>query len=140
MGRRRVWLGVALLMTTISVGGAEAQSPTPLEVAEALLQAFNEHDAATMASLVAPDFELYYFDNDGEAGLAVTGPEALRAEMTEYFASNPSVRTTMTGSISGDRFVAFREQVVGGASSLAVYEIVEAKVRRTWYYPAEPGQ
>jgi len=110
-----------------------------MDVAEALLVAFNEHDPETMASLVTPDFELFYFDNDGQAGLAVTGPEALRAEMTEYFASNPNVRTTMTGSITGDRFVAFREQVVGGASSLAVYEIVGSKVRRTWYYPAEPG-
>jgi hypothetical protein len=39
--------------------------------------------------------------------------------------------------VNGPRFVSFREQIVGGKSSLAVYEVEAGLIRRVWYYPAE---
>lgn len=92
-----------------------------------------------MAALATDDFELYYVGEDGVAELATRGATALRDDMVAYFAARPTVRSRVTGSIGGRRFVAFREQIVGGASSLAVYEVVGARVRRAWYYPAEGG-
>lgn len=114
-----------------------ASERSALETAHALVKAFNEHDAAKMASLVTDDFELYYFDNEGKAGLGTTGPAQLEKEMTGYFKARPDVKSTVAAEIAGERFVSFREQIVGGKSSLAVYEIHEGKVKRAWYYPAE---
>jgi len=134
------WLG-ASLWGSLSAAGAWAQetgrSSGALSVAEALLEAFNRHDPEAMAALVAPDFELYYVDEEGVAELAVRGPVELVAEMTAYFESLPSVRSTIAAAIDGPVYVSFREQIVGGQSSLAVYEIRHDLIRRVWYYPAE---
>lgn len=116
----------------------EAEEDPAVATARALVDAFNRHDPAGMAARVAPDFELYYVDDAGRAELAVEGPEALAAEMTEYFRARPQVRSEIEGLVPGGRFVAFRERIVGGDSSLAVYEIDRGRVRRAWYYPAEP--
>jgi len=129
----------ALLLLPLAPGGATAQETesSALAVARALMDAFNEHDADAMAALVTSDFELYYFDEDGAASLSTKGPEQLRADMVSYFASRPSVRSTIVGAIDGPVFVSFREQIVGGQSSLAVYEVRRGLIRRVWYYPAE---
>ena len=57
--------------------------------------------------------------------------------MDTYFAARPSVRSVISGVVDGPVFVAFREQIVGGASSLAVYEVHNGLIRRAWYFPAE---
>ena len=116
-----------------------------MSAAKALVDAFNLHDPKAMAALVAPDFELYYFDDKGAAGLALEGPDQLAAEMTGYFAARPSVRSAIVDAVDGPIFVSFREQIVsaggegedGGPSSLAVYEVRDGLVQRAWYFPAE---
>jgi hypothetical protein len=120
-------------------GGVVAQEkePSALNVARALVESFSEHDAEAMAALVTSDFELYYFGEDGMASLSTQGRDQLRAEMSSYFASRPTVRSTIVGVIDGPVFVSFREQIVGGQSSLAVYEVRQGLIRRVWYYPAE---
>lgn len=141
------WNRLLLLGILASLAGSltepaaaqEAAAPDPIDVAEALLAAFNAHDPDAMADLVTSTFELYYVGEDGQAELAVSGPGALRAEMAGYFETRPSVRSEHSHTIDGTRFVAFREQIVGGQSSLVVYEIEDTRVRRAWYYPAEPG-
>ena len=97
-----------------------------------------------MAALVSDDFELYYVSG-GDTTLGLRGPEALRAEMTEYFRGLPDVRSEALDTLVSGSFVAFRERVRwpgNGAektqSSLAVYEVREGSIRRVWYYPAEP--
>jgi hypothetical protein len=109
----------------------------PICVAVALLEAFNHHDPQAMTELVSEDFELFYFDSTGHAELAARGREQLGTQMIEYFETRPAVKSFITGSIAGPNFVAFREQIAGGQSSLAIYEIREQLVRRAWYYPAE---
>lgn len=131
-GRTALLCFVAILMAS----GCRAPAPHP--TAAALIEAFNAHDPAAMATLVTDDFELYYVGDDGVATLATTGREALRQEMVEYFEVQPTVQSEIEGSVGGDRFVAFRERVVGGASSLAVYEIGGELLRRVWYFPSEP--
>ena len=135
----RVAASSVLVLLQVVSGGAVAQEaePTSLAAAQALMDAFNEHDAEAMAALVTSDFELYYFGEDGVASLSTQGPEQLRADMVSYFARRPSVRSTIVGAIDGPVFVSFREQIVGGQSSLAVYEVRDGLIRRVWYYPAE---
>ena len=130
----------ALLLASFSLSGASAQEPTPrtaLAAAEELFDAFNRHDGEAMASVVTSDFELYYVDEKGVASLDTVGPEQLSANMARYFASRPSVRSTIVGAIDGPVFVSLREQIVGGQSSLAVYEVRDGLIRRVWYFPAE---
>ena len=57
--------------------------------------------------------------------------------MTPYFASRPSARSTIAAAIDGPVYVSFREQIVGGQSSLAVYEVRGGLIKRVWYFPAE---
>ncbi len=117
--------------------GQEPAPPSALAVAQELVDAFNDHNPEAMASLVALDFELYYVDDDGIAGLALQGPDQLTVEMQSYFAGNPSVQSTITDAVDGPAFVSFREQIVGGQSALAVYEVREGLIKRVWYFPAE---
>lgn len=126
----------AFLALTTPVFAQDAPAEA-IAVARALLAAFNAHDPDAMAELVTDDFELYYVDHDGQAALGLTGPDALRIEMRGYFEALPTVQSTIEAAIPGPRFVAFRERIVGGASSLAVYEISGDRVRRAWYYPSE---
>lgn len=129
-------LSVCWLWTAVPPSLAD-DMPTPLAIAERLMEAFNRHDPEAMSSLVTEDFELFYFNNEGKAELSVTGREALKAEMTDYFKTRPDVRSKIADAIGGTNYVSFREQIVGGASSLAVYEVREGLIRRVWYYPAE---
>ena len=122
-----------------AAGAQETEGLTALATVETFMAAFNRHDPDAMAELVAVDFELYYVDEDGTSALAMTGPEQLRTEMVGYFADRPSVRSEIAGAVDGPVFVSFREQIVGGQSSLAVYEVREGRIKRVWYYPAEDG-
>lgn len=138
------WLMTTLFVAlALSGAGIGQDRPTALATARQLLAAFNQHDPAAMAALVADDFELYYIAG-GKSELSASGPADLERQMVEYFGSRPTVRSVIEGSIDGPRFVAFRERAGSGdgplarsRSSLAVYEIVDGKVLRAWYYPAE---
>lgn len=144
MKMRSMIAGITMLVMT-GVGVAQ-QNGKAMATAVQLLDAFNRHDPAAMAALVDEQFELYYV-SEGKIELAAQGPQDLEAQMTEYFKSRPTVRSEVEGSIDGPRFVAFRERagsrhgdVERSQSSLAVYEVVDGKVLRAWYYPAEDPQ
>jgi hypothetical protein len=128
---------VATLWASPGVAAQEARAASgALATARALLDAFNRHDPEAMAALVTPDFELYYVDEQEVGEPAVRGREELAAEMRAYFNAQPTVQSTMTAVIDGPAYVSFREQIVGGRASLAVYEVRDGKVRRAWYFPA----
>lgn len=121
-------------------------SESALANATRLIEAFNQHDPDAMATLVANDFELYYF-SDGKSELSASGREDLRKQMADYFVANPSVRSVIEGSIDGPRFTSFRERAItiknnveSSASSLAVYEVADGLILRVWYYPAEAAR
>ena len=141
--RRALMHAVALVsIGPLAPAAAAAQAtavPTALATVETFMAAFNRHDPDAMAGMVTVDFELYYVDEDGTSALAMTGPEQLRTEMVGYFAERPSVRSEIAGAVGGPVFVSFRERIVGGQSSLAVYEVREGRIKRVWYYPAEDG-
>jgi hypothetical protein len=132
-----------VVVLALATAGMSQTKERGLATARQLLEAFNRHDPAAMAALVTDDFELYYV-TDGKSELSATGPDDLRTQMTDYFRSRPTVRSEVEGSIDGPRFVAFRERAGSrqgdrerSQSSLAVYEVVDGKIARAWYYPAE---
>jgi hypothetical protein len=131
-----------LLLLPTGAGAADESKPQPVQAtalvtATALVDAFNLHDPLAMAELVTTDFELYYVDDKGVASLGTRGRVQLVDEMLGYFKSRPEVRSEIVGAIDGPVFVSFREQIVGGESSLAVYEVRDGLIRRAWYFPAE---
>jgi len=131
---RALFIGCLLLLSACT---HVKNSTSALSVAEELVEAFNRHDPEAMAQQVATDFELYYVDEAGASALATKGRDQLIEQMKGYFESQPSVKSTVLASIDGPVYVSFREQIVGGQSSLAVYEIRDQLIQRVWYYPAE---
>ena len=141
----KLWTLLTALLVQFAVLAAPAiaANPSALATAKQLLNAFNQHDPGAMAELVSEDFELYYFSN-GKAELSAQGRQQLQEQMVDYFASQPTVRSEIEGSIDGPRFASFRERAISvhdgverSASSLAIYEVVDGLIRRVWYYPAE---
>ncbi len=134
---------IAMMFSLLSASATAESDPSALATAKKLLTAFNQHDPEAMAALVSEEFELYYFSN-GKAELSASGRADLKSQMTDYFASHPTVRSVVEGSVDGPRFATFRERAISirdgvesSASSLAVYEVESELILRVWYYPAE---
>lgn len=137
---RRLRVPATLLLWVLVAGGAlagESGEDRSLSIVKRLIDAFNGHDAQAMAAQVSDEFELFYVAENGESELSVRGRDALAREMTAYFEAHPSVRSVVDGAIEGNVYISVRERIVGGDSSIAVYEVRDGKVRRAWYFPAE---
>jgi hypothetical protein len=133
-------LGSVLLLASVTVSAGDYAMAT----AERLVAAFNQHDPNAMAALLNPSFQLFNSNAEGDAELAASGPQDLKAQMVSYFASHPTVRSIIEERMDGPRFASFRERAISvhdgeqrSASSIAVYEVVDGKILRVWYYPAE---
>lgn len=128
-------------------GGANADFgaiSTALQVVEEQLDAFNRHDVEAMAAQVAPDFVWFSVDGD-EVRVEVRGRIALAEGMRSYFASLPSVRSEVEGTLVSGAFVTLRERAIWtdesgierSQAALGVYEVRDGLIQRVWYYPAE---
>ena len=133
----------ACLAATIAPHPAGAEEASAVEVVKALFAAFNDHAPERMAELVSEDFEIFYVAGS-ETSLGLRGPEALHQEMTGYFGNYPTVHSEAEIAAVSGSYVACREDVSWqhegqerSQHSLAVYEVRDGKIRRTWYYPAE---
>jgi hypothetical protein len=113
-------------------------------VVERFVEAFNRHDVDAMLALAHP--EIQWLSVEGEKiSVETAGVAALGESMRKYFRSLPSSRSSIEGVVEAGRFVSVRErarwQGKSGErtqSALAVYEVEEGRVRRVWYYPAQP--
>jgi hypothetical protein len=114
------------------------------EVVERFLEAFNRHDVEAMLALAHP--EIQWLSVEGEKiSVETAGAAALGESMRKYFRSLPSSRSSIEGAVEAGRFVSVRERARWEGksgertqSALAVYEVDEGRVRRVWYYPAQP--
>lgn len=144
---KREWVLVtgtaALLLTGCAPRAVERGSePSPVDVVQTLVEAFNRHDPARMATLVSEDFE--YLSVDGKTvSVDATGREALKESMASYFTSVRDVESVIEHATVTGPFVAIRERVSWTTASgrrsqaaLGVYEVRNGLVRRVWYYPA----
>lgn len=126
-----------------SVQPAPSIQPTEAELTvRKLSEAFNQHDAALLASLVHENVTWLSLAADS-AVIEAEGRTALEEGMGSYFEALPSVRSEIEDLVVTGPFVAFRERVFwqGEAgektqASLAVYEVRDAHIRRAWYFPS----
>ncbi len=124
-------------------GGDEA--PPGLQVVRAFVAAFNAQDPDAMVALTHPDVEWLSVDGD-RVSVDARGHDALREAMTGYFASTKNVASALEALLATGRFVTARERVfwdtgTGEArtqAALSVYELEGERIRRVWYFPAEP--
>jgi len=71
-----------------------AQAADPVQVVRAHFEAFNRHDVDALVARVAPDF-IWFNVTSNETKVEVQGRDALRASLTSYFKSTPTVRSEM---------------------------------------------
>ena len=65
-----------------------------MQVVRAPFEAFNRHDVDALVARVAPDF-IWFNVTSNETKVEVQGRDALRASLTSYFKSTPTVRSEM---------------------------------------------
>lgn len=128
------------LAAVVYVPAVAAQSA---ETVRALTDAFNRHDVDAMRAYWAD--EIVWYDVAGDKTTVVaSGRAEMDAGMLDYFKSFPDARSTLSRLIENGPFVTGVETAhwtsagkPRAQSSVVVYEIRDAKVRRVWYYPAE---
>jgi ketosteroid isomerase-like protein len=106
--------------------------------------AFNNEDVDGMLALAHDEIE-WISIGDSELSIETTGKEELAESMASYFES-VDTRATVEGTMVNGRFVSFVERVRFNTrsgeektqASSAIAEIVDGKIRRLSYYPAQP--
>jgi hypothetical protein len=136
---------VALTCSAIAaVDATAADEPVaPTVVVQSFVRAYNAHDLDAIAKLLTEDVQWHALDRDAVATKANNRSELLQ-QLAAYFQEYPNARSVLEQSIVSGPYVAVRERAFWkregktmSAASLAVYQTVNGRVARAWYYPAE---
>ncbi len=141
-------IGLLLLLTVACAPDAERNAPMPpagdnVDVVSGLMAAFNAHDADAMREFWHSD--VTWVELSGQQASVVTSSAAqLHNELIAYFESYPTVSSSLENISVNGNFVTAVERPVwkeGGErqsqSSIVVYEIIDGKVKRFWYFPPQ---
>ncbi len=127
---------------------AERNTPPPaagdnVNVVNGLMAAFNAHDADKMRDYWHPD--VTWIELSGEqASKVTTSAQQLHGELVAYFEAYPTVSSSLESIIVNGNFVTAVERPVWeeagerkSQASVVVYEIIDGRVKRFWYYPPQ---
>ncbi len=127
---------------------AERTAPPPavgdnVGVITGLMAAFNAHDADKMRDYWHSD--VTWIELSGQQASVVTSSAAqLHNELIAYFEAYPSVKSGLENIAVNGNFVTAIERPVWeeagerkSQASIVVYEIIDGKVKRFWYYPPQ---
>jgi hypothetical protein len=147
MTLRFLILGIVFIAAACSPD-AERHAPEPaagdkVEVVNGLMAAFNDHDAEAMRAYWHTD--VTWIEISGQQSSVVTSSAAqLYGELVAYFEAYPSVKSSLENVSVNGNFVTATERPVwqeGGErqsqASVVVYEIIDGKVKRFWYFPPQ---
>lgn len=136
------------LLAAACAPDAERARPEPavganVEVVTGLVEAFNAHDAERMREFWSPD--VTWIELSGEQASVVTdSAQQLHDELVAYFEAYPTVSSSLQNITVNGNFVSAVETPVWeqdgermSQSSIVVYEIIDGKVKRFWYYPPQ---
>lgn len=136
----RIYLVFAALL---ALGSPPSWAQSPDEIVERYMAAYNDHDVEAMLELVHPDIQWLSVDGD-QVSVETDGAEALAEAMRGYFETVPSTRSSIEMMIVSGNRVSVRERAHWKSSgkarsqtALSVYELVDDRIRRVWYFPAE---
>ena len=127
---------------------AERAAPVPasgekVDVVTGLMAAFNAHDADKMREFWHSD--VTWIELSGQQASAVTSSAAqLHTELIAYFEAYPAVSSSLDNIAVNGNFVTAIERPVWeeagerkSQASVVVYEIIDGKVKRFWYFPPQ---
>ncbi len=114
-----------------------------VNVVNGLMAAFNDHDAAKMREFWHEN--VTWIEVTGNQSSVVTSSaNQLHDELVAYFETYPKVSSSLSEIAVNGTFVSAVETPIWeqdgerkSQSSIVVYEIVDAKVKRFWYYPPQ---
>lgn len=132
----------SIVLLLLPAAAMAADAAAPADVVQRFVAAFNGRDLPEMLALAHPDIE-WLSVSGSDAATETRGRKELEASLSSYFESCPSCRSTVAiGATTGPYVAAVEiarwetESGTRSQSSLSVYEIVEGRVRRVWYYLA----
>jgi len=115
------------------------QEETVKQVVQDNFEAFNRHDVDALIDYVGDPF-IWYSVLPDTVVVETYNRERFRSDMEGYFSSYPNARTEYSELRVFGRFAYFTETAVWGAeaehsqTSLAVFEVIDGRIRRAWYY------
>lgn len=137
-----------LLLCAACAPDAERNAPErpageAVETVMGLMAAFNDHDPDKMREYWRPD--VTWIEISGNQSSVVTSSaDQLHKELVAYFEAYPSVSSSLENvSVNGNYVTAIERPVweEGGErksqASVVVYEVLDGKVRRFWYFPPQ---
>jgi len=132
----------AAIIAALAAAPVVAADEPKAKLVKSFVDIFSQHDLTGLLALTHAEVE--WLTIDGSSVLVETrGQEALAASLRKYFEGCPTCRSTVDVSSVNGNFVSAIEtahwQSKGkerAQASLSVYEILDGKVRRVWYYPA----
>lgn len=132
----------SLLIALFVFVSPQLHAQTEIEVVRNLNAAFNAHDVEGMMKWLHDDIKWFYIQGDN-MDISTSGKAELRAGMESYFDSLPSARSESVDEIINGPFIAIKERAMWKTSSgeqrsqtaLGIYEVIDGKVKRVWYYP-----
>lgn len=114
-----------------------------VEVVNNLMAAFNDHDPDRMREYWRSDVTWIEVSGD-QSSTVTTSASQLHTELIAYFEAFPSVSSSLENITVNGNYVTAVERPVweeGGErksqASVVVYEIIEGKVKRFWYFPPQ---
>lgn len=126
-----------LLMIVVGFHISHAQSSQKIKVITDYFDSYNSHQVDSLMTMISADFKMYSVSQDTTT-LDISGREALREWLGGYFNELSNVSSSTNGVNVSGNYVSFIETAHWGEnksqSSLAVYEVVNGKIRRVWYY------
>ena len=114
--------------------------PTPESVVQLQLERYNAKDVEGFLATYSDDAEI--FDRPGQSAAAASGKAALRKIYSGLFAKQPQVicrvpQRTVEGRFVIDQEVCARTPDSKPVHATAIYEVIDAKIRRVWFAAAD---
>ena len=126
------YIVVALVMFMPAMG--QNPLPTPLEVVQAQLDAYNRQDVKAFAAQFAPEIKIY--NRLGDSIPSLQGRQAVEKRYKELFDQYPKNYSTLTGRMVEGNYVIDHEVITGReriARIMAVYEVLNGLITRCWF-------
>ena len=111
-----------------------SQAQSPLEVAQAQLDAYNNQDIDAFAAVFAEDAEVYR--NIGDTIPSMVGRDQIHQRYGSMFESNPDNKSTLMGRMVQGNFVFDHEYITGRNEPfklMAIYEVEDGLIVRCWF-------
>lgn len=113
----------------------ELIAPSPEDLAQIQLNAYNSRDIEAFLLAYSPDVEIYDFPGK----LLYKGRENMRTRYTEFFQKATELHCKLVNRISFGSFVMDKEYVVtgiperGNLEAVAIYEVSNGMIQKVWF-------